>query len=91
MCVVSYADSMGVLKLRKNAVIILWWVGVECGWVWVGVECGCVWVRQPSYKINSRIHNVHTHTHSHTHSHTHHGHTMLCCYDMIPTRVVAGG
>ena len=44
MCVVSYADSMGVLKLRKNAVIILWWVGVECGWVRVGVECGWVWV-----------------------------------------------
>ena len=29
---VSYADSMGVLQLRKNVVIILWWVGVRYGW-----------------------------------------------------------
>ena len=44
VCVVSYADSMGVLELRKNVVILL-----QCKWVsgvwrvsgmWVGVSGG---------------------------------------------------
>ena len=40
VCVVSYADSMGVLELRKNVVIILWYKWVEGGgW---SVD-GCEW------------------------------------------------
>ena len=47
VCVVSYADSMGVLELRKNVVIILWYKWVEGG-VWMGVSGGWVRIRQPS-------------------------------------------